>query len=470
MSAITQLSEEIVHATDPFRVTALGDRFQLGALDHSPAEPIVLAVCFAYVSQLSLDRLRIALSQTLDTFPHLSGRLTSDSSGDRFIERLGGGALLQSASCQSRLSDARDEAGRIDITKLPGSGMALTPSCDRAKHNGDPVLSIKMTTFAAESGTVLGVRLSHSVCDATGFFAIVAHLSKLYNEMNSSSTNPAQSHLPITRPYMPSGTNTKQTVPHYSVKEPDAQAGPTGKPRPIGRRFLHFDNEYLRAVKAAAAPVNDYTSTYRALTAHIWQTAHRAACLSQKSDDGHQQPDELYLTMAVNLRGRLPSLATDSVFNNVLPCSLPLSSDSLVRSDLRSINKEINAALRQDLFAEPAMMDSTIQWIHEQKTKSLIDFRWDAFVSTQWMCDTYTTSTLDGVRPDLVCLPTDPGMPDSFMIFLPPPTTRQRGSDGNETVVHGQGVMVLLCLEEQKWKIIDDLGMLDITNIGKQQE
>ena len=448
-----------MHGTHGSRTAALGSSYHLGPLDHVSAEPIFLAVCFVYVSELSLDRIRIALCRLLDVYPHLSGRLVTDSLGNRVIARLGSGALLQSTSSVARLSDARDDAGRIDITRLPGGGSVLIPSHDRVGQDGGPLLSIKMTTFASNSGTVLGIRAPHSICDATGFFTIVNCLARLYDKTNLSP-DWHYDQLSSVRPYFPSIETNYNPVSQYGHTKETSTADAAVATRSIEGRFLHFNNDYLRKVKAAATPAEDYTTTYRALTAHLWQISHRAADYVPLPVTGFPKIDHQGLTIAVNLRTRLPSLPSDTVFNAVLPCSTTLSSEALKARGLRAIAWEINTMLRQNLFVQPTEMESTIQWIHKQENKSQIDFRWDGhFVSTQWTCDMYTTSTLDGVRPDLVCLPFMPGMGDQLLFVLPPPMVRSRRA-GAEIVEQGEGLMVLLCLDGEKWKVIDDLDLL----------
>jgi len=469
--------EETVHASDIARVKALGDSLALGPLDHVSSEHVFLAVCFAYISDISYDRLRTALVHVLNRYPHLTGRLHIDSSGSRSIHRFGSGAILQRATTSYRLSAARDQEGRIDITRLPGAGSVLVPSYDGGREDGDPILSIKMTFFAG-GGTVLGVRAPHSVCDASGFFSLVGHLAKAYDATLAQDI----SHPPIPdiahRPYIPldeSRIPSKQgpTRPKYPIMEQLAPTIPSPDPGPeIEGRFLHFDEAYLQKLKEEAKPAHEITSKYRALTAHLWQLSHRSAQISRRRRRQSSAPDlevhpSVGLTIAINMRKRLPTIPPDLIFNAVLPCSTHLPSDNLYSSKLRSIAQEINTMIRQDHFIHHHSISSTIQHIHDCQEKSRIDFGWAGhFVSTQWPGDMYETSAMDGIRPDLVSLPILPGVVDGLLIVLPPPLRRvQRGLE--EVVTEGEGLVGVLCLEKSTWEIIDETGSLGLEQIGR---
>lgn len=471
--------EEFVHGTDTARVNALGDSLQLGPLDHVSSELVYLAVCFVYVSEISLPRLRIALSRTLDRYPHLTGRFHIDGSGNRSIDCFGAGALLQSAASRMRLSDARDEAGRIDMMKLPGAGSILVPSYVPSREHGDPVLSIKMTVFEGGSGTVLGIRAPHSVCDAAGFFTLVNHLTQAYGASGLSHRNQASVDA---LPYAPSTdipTSTTNAYPLHDEQAPLIHS--EGSNAPIEGRFLHFDSAHLQKLKKEAVPAQDTTSKYRALTAHLWQTSQRAALIHRQrhssidglnidgpgSRNGARLPDVSGLTIAVNLRNRLPSIPSDMVFNAVLPCSTTMPSELLDKGDLRDVARAINTMLRRDLFVQHAVMESAIDWIHRQHDKTRIGFGWAGhFVSTQWPSDMYQTSAMDGLRPDLICLPFLPGVVDGLLIVLPGPVQRTRQGD-IEVVTQNEDLMAALCLEKYTWDIIDELGMLSEDRTGR---
>jgi hypothetical protein len=471
MEQISDNLEETVHASDIARVEALGDSLALGPLDHVSSEHVFLAVCFAYISDISYDRLRSALVHVLDRYPHLTGRFHIDSSGNRSIHRFGSGAILQSATTSCRLSEARDEEGRIDITRLPGAGSVLVPSYDGGREDGDPILSIKMTIFAG-GGMVLGVRAPHSVCDASGFFGLVGHLAKAYDATLAQEV----SHPPIPdiahRPYIPldeSRIPSEQGPSKTKYPILEQLAPPIHSPDPgpeIEGRFLHFDEAYLQKLKEEAKPAHEITSKYRALTAHLWQLSHRSARISRRRRRQSSAPDlevhpSVGLTIAINMRKRLPTIPPDLIFNAVLPCSTHLSSDNLYSTDLRSVAQEINTMIRQDHFIHHHSISSTIQHIHDCQEKSRIDFGWAGhFVSTQWPGDMYETSAMDGIRPDLVSLPILPGVVDGLLIVLPPPVKRiQRGLE--EVVAEGEGLVAVLCLEKHTWDVIDELDLLN---------
>jgi hypothetical protein len=155
---------------------------------------------------LPIGRLRRALPYLLDHYPHLTGRLQiNPATHAPEIARLGTGAELHEAQCNIRLDDlipSDRPSGRLLVTDLPDCGAALTAPFDPSMDGvcRDPILAIQHTRFAC-GGVVLGVRLHHIVCDASGFFQLCRDIAEIYRGLTSSA-HPSLKRAPLIRSYL----------------------------------------------------------------------------------------------------------------------------------------------------------------------------------------------------------------------------------------------------------------------------
>jgi len=145
-------------ATEKF-VDDLQSPFHLGPLDHLVFRGVPIEVVFVYNKPTStpastidqhipIDRLKQSLCRLLDYYPHLTDRLHFDAeSHTPQIIALNTGAELVKARYSQRLDTLTSTrpSGRLLITNLPGSGLALITPFDLITKgvSHDPILAAR---------------------------------------------------------------------------------------------------------------------------------------------------------------------------------------------------------------------------------------------------------------------------------------------------------------------------------------
>ena len=393
------------------------ERWALGPLDQLVAASIPVAVVFVHRRPsaapesdlpsslfLPLHRLRTALSRLLTFYPHLTGRLhCNPEDGTREVRRLGSGALLVEAACALPLS-AFEDGGRLDVTRLPDGGNGLLPPYDSSPEalSSAPLLVVQHTRF--DCGSVsLGVRLPHCVCDAAGFFQLVADLCHLYREGLRSADAEASSASLTAPPHLPSFL---APLPHPPAEE-DRRAWRTFRPAlyrlagaeataaaaateplPVRGRVLRFSAGELRRLKARATDPTGggWVSTFDALSAHLFQRVHLARvrwALQTGADPALLSTD--FLT-PVNCRSAERLHLPPRYFANALLCAHCSLHPTVLRSaPLFRIARAVRDCVRL-VTAEEAL--GTARWMAAQPDKGCIcqDFRYanGGFMVSQW--------------------------------------------------------------------------------------
>lgn len=107
----------VINFADPKSLEHLPSPFRLGPLDYLAHTGVPIDLVYAYEKPdhektedfIPISRLREAISNLLNYYPHLTGRLAIDpSNGVRSITKLGTGASLFEASCDQPLSPSPD--------------------------------------------------------------------------------------------------------------------------------------------------------------------------------------------------------------------------------------------------------------------------------------------------------------------------------------------------------------------------
>ncbi|KAK3398531.1 transferase family-domain-containing protein [Sordaria brevicollis] len=354
---------------DPKSLDHLPSPFLLGPLDHFQPTAIPTDLVYIYEKPvhvktedfIPISRLREAISNLLNYYPHLTGRLAVDpSNGVRSITKLGMGASLLEASCDQPLKPSPGQD--IEMGKLPGTGEALiapwNPSFDdETGIQRGPLLLIQHTQFKCGS-VAIGYRISHAVCAAEGCIHLYQDLCEIYRKLSrgdeigvldlpphiipfgadriitaspdAEGLDPPVGYLVSSQPGDALGDDADKhmkstVVTSHIAQDDDAEQS-------IAGTYLHFSPEELARLKASATSPDDdgsWISTFEALVAYLWQRTHRARVhiASTTSDEAQQRLRTGHHPRGVPLPGT-DCLPTPSLWTNVnfaLPSRLDLA-------------------------------------------------------------------------------------------------------------------------------------------------
>jgi len=486
-----------------------------GPLDYLVSPGIPIAVVFIYSplsSRPAIDtsRLQHALHRLLDYYPHLTGRLIIDpATGARKISRFEAGAQLVLAESAESLADfmhrgnESGSGGRLTLAELPDGGNALLPFPPIGAGIGldtdidVPLFSIQHTRFA-DGGVALGVCVSHSVCDAEGFFGLVRDLAELYRGLESGVGECRLQDPPSMVAYKPEereedmlaeppeceaaqivltpkargsieatdrmGDNLRDVAdsPKASAaSESEGPAEPTADtpPDPIIGRVLHFSAQELAALKAKATgnTPEAWVSTFEALAAHLAQRIYQARLRSHVQEDLPKPPSSDFLT-PLNWRGSSRLDLPARYFPNALICAVTtLSPDPLEHGSLADIASALHTLIRGFTISHA---EQVVRWIAAQPEPARIEQRFDyragSFMLSQWSgIEMYAGMGFDADEsgqvqsPVLVAPPfTHISLMDGLGYVLPTPP-RGAGEGGVSGVP--RGVDVALALARSVW-------------------
>jgi hypothetical protein len=478
---------------------ALEEPVRFGPLDLLTRSFLPVTVVLVYLKRdaspstgeiIPVERLRRALHRLLDYYPHLTGRIVINSD-DRTpqIERLGDGAELISAHCDAPLTafedvSEDDEPGsppRLIASNLPAGGNALLPPFDPSEDgmSCEPILTVQHTRFSCGSVS-LGLRLRHLICDADGFFQLAHDLAELYRgfcamdlgQSESESVNLANP--PHTRSYLSelhdmSPDDRKEALafcPRLFELAPAVQPSPASTSGstapPVVGRLMRFTASELASIKAEAnfGRVDQPLSTFDALTAHLWQSVHRARV--RRCEVVGMTPSEaashapLQFLSSVNMRGPIKLGLPHRYFPNCVLCPVfSLSTAQLLDDPLGSIAAAVHDGIRS---IGPLEARQTLRWIAAQPDKQRVrmTYRYEegGFLVSQWSkFGMYRGTKLD-VAPVLVFAPFTPiSLVDGLTYFLA--TEDQLSQSEAASGATTGSIDVTLSLSEPLWAILD---------------
>lgn len=496
------------------------------------------AVCENFIPA---PRIEEAMRHLLSYYPPLSGRLVLHANGDRQIDRLDSGALFVEATCDQSLQElhnarleeheAADHGeGKMDAATadkradkrfrnvlsmfdLPSDSNALfAPFNPAADHVvADPLFSIQHTRFAC-GGVALGVRVSHALTDAQGFFLFIEHLMELFDQLGSIETASAPSlrqppqwraylsnfraeataaELREALAYTPAGLYVDDTpVPaaptHPTEDAPGAAAPAAAAPPPpppeVTGRELYFSAAQLEELKRRATPQSGqgWVSTFEAMNAFLWQCLYKARCALWE-EDGRSNPEDAttwpvtdFLT-SVNLRDRFlvseelsepRDVAAAAAAYFPVGCFAPVTTVDPVmlrEGPLHTLAAAVHAMLRApDLTS--AEVQRTARWIAAQPDRTRIRnrFHLPGFMISAWnKFDLYAAAACGGVRPILISTPfTCISLLDVLGYILPcppafcgaaPDCCQEDGCESDGSVLATDGVIVYLAADAKLW-------------------
>ncbi|KAL1741296.1 transferase family-domain-containing protein [Schizophyllum fasciatum] len=495
MSGIADLEAPSVKITSQYALNCahedttknLPSVFRLGPFEQLAVPYLPVTVIFVYdIAQsggedlVSVSRLHQALDRLLDYYPHLTGRRCIDPlDGTTHIGRLGTGAALYTAECSSRLDafrkDSPDGEARFAMSDLPGSGELLAAATGSTVEgtSQEPILTVQHTRFACGSVS-LGVRLHHIVCDLNGFFQMMRDLSEIYRGIGAAEAaggtyqDVTLKEVPCIQSHIPQGSEQElaaseelesYTEETSSLSSAKPVATNVASPPPVVGRILRFSGKELKALKEAATDkaTGGWVSTFEALSAHLWQSVHRARTqLNPERADGDGETLDTCsdLLAPVNCRSRLNLPAR--YFSNAIVCPharLPFR--TLQHATLAEIAQTLHDML-QGVTA--SKVEGTLRRISAQGGTVKQRFRLgpDSFVVTPWnkvdMYGVYFDTDSEGRRisPVLVSAPFTPiSLVDGLAFYLPTGVLSGHGLDPDPSID------VSLTLLETIWEVLD---------------
>lgn len=496
-AAVTVAARFPLQCADEASLRSLESPVRLGPLDHLAHPSVPIAVVFVYrrhgtpsIDELiPVERLRRALHRLLDYYPHLTGRFViSPRDQTPQIEHLGEGGELISAQCDAPLSafdgvSEDDEPGsppRLIASNLPAGGNALLPPFDPSVEgmSREPILTLQHTRFAC-GGVALGLRLRHIACDADGFFQLTRDLAELYRGFHALDLGQSDSDAvelaqpPHTRSYLAE----LHDMPHEERKEalefcpsllelaPEVQStlvAPSGPDAPpVTGRIMRFSASELARIKAEANSngMDQRVSTFDALTAHVWQSVHRARvrlCEMQgmtPSEAARHVP--LQFLTSVNMRRKL-DLPLRYFPNCVLCPVFSLPAAQLLDAPLSSVAASVHYGVRSVV---PTEAQQTVRWIAASPDKQRVRLRFHyeegGFLVSQWSKFRMYRGAEFDVPPALVSTPFTPiSLVDGLAYFVA--TEDQLSQSETAGGVTTGSIDVTLALSEPLWAFLDE--------------
>lgn len=418
---------------------------KLGPLDPRAVHTHPIGVVYTYearsgVQILQTNRFQHSVSRLLDHYPHLSGRIAQrQGSNISDIEVGHQGALFIEAVCSSNLY----ALGGGDVPARHASE-ALLPTAD----DSGQVLSVQHTSYACGSVS-LGFLVSHKVCDAAGFFQLVADLAQLYNSGELCAE-------PHTASYLNGGLGDEETrqarsyqPKYYRLKAPDM---PTveffaDSAYPVTGRFVIFSGSTLCMLKdEASRTAGTWISTFDALSAHLYRAIHRARLKLYSASP----PTRHDFFTSINIRHAL-QLPERYFANGLLLASIAITSDTLV-GPLGHTSRLIHDLIRSPAYTSEEEIAMTASWMMAQDDPARvgIDFQPGngCFIISQWnKFDVYKSARIDGYEPVSVIPPFTADTLVDGLAYLLPPTEAARTDDP-------KSILVKLALADPLWNLL----------------
>ncbi|UJR13038.1 hypothetical protein I4U23_000064 [Adineta vaga] len=221
---------------------------------------------------MTSDKLQSTLSDTLNHFPILAGRLTQDAKGNVLVLLTNEGVSFTEAKCENQTLDyfiqRTEDCGDFSYASFDSSDLA-------APINGDltgPQLSVQVTRLKCGS-VMLSITANHCLMDAYSVACFIntwasGGKTPPYPPMMDKNfvllSSEQQSSLTITRPFgCASNRNGKTTIAPFPLPHQE----------PLISNVHYFSLSELKNIKEEAmkdlSMGDDYISTYDALFAHL---------------------------------------------------------------------------------------------------------------------------------------------------------------------------------------------------------
>ena len=272
-----------------------------------------------------IHHLKISLSDTLDYFPPLAGRLATTEHDDDtisfFIDCNNAGALFIHAEA--------DGVTISDIVKpvyVPSIVHSFFPLNGMKNCEGifKPLLGVQVTELV--DGVFVGVIINHSVADGTSFW----HFFNSWSEISRGSFH--LSKPPVFQCSFLDSINYPIRIPQSLVKQFHEELILP----PLKERIFHFSKQSIARLKAKANVEvgTNNISSLQALLSHLW----RSAICNKKLDPN----EEMGYYMLIDARPRLHELPDQYFGNAVKVGSITMKAKELQEQRVGDIAKEMN--------------------------------------------------------------------------------------------------------------------------------
>ena len=452
----------------------LFDPYILSPLDQLVPHFIPVATAFIYPPStqpsIPFDKLRHALELTLECYPYLSGRLFIQSeSGEAGIRDFDAGAGLIEARSASRLSQYNSNLDSLSLSDFPNQANNLFAPFNIDTVLDEPILSIQHTRFAC-GGVCLGIKISHRVCDAEGFFQFTRDLARVYREDGDGTLRKEITSIaPFLHGYPSSEEErqdavsrtptlyslTEETIDTDRVPEVKKENSPVKDTPPtlaaVTGRFLTSKSTALETIKNEATRGDEWVSTFEAASAFIYQHVHRARHALRQLDLSIPPISSTDFLTSINLRSKLDT-PPRYPYNAVSAPWTHVPSDDLLKGDLSTIARYIHRMNRSDDWS-PSRTLQTFQWVAAQRDKTKIQTGFKGgngilMISSWFRLDMYEGMTFEG-RPLLVATPFTPiSSIDGLGYFLPTKTQGMEDDRGD--------ILLCLALDDRLWDILGE--------------
>ncbi|XP_051115669.1 uncharacterized acetyltransferase At3g50280-like [Andrographis paniculata] len=279
-----------------------------------------------------VDRLKNSLARTLDFFPPLSGRLGfvthDDGTSSYFIDCNDAGAEF--AHAVARGVSVSDVVEHKYVPEIVSSffPMKETPNYD---ETWKPLLAAQVTEL--DDGFFVGCTVNHVVADGASFW----HFFKSWSEMARGFDTISK--VPIFDRWFPSNVTDENRRIHLPPLDQNPMVN-TSPPPPLLERVFHFSKDSLAKLKNIVnLKFKDCgeTSTFQALSAHLWRSVARSRL--SRSSKNSEEPQCFILL--VDARSRVP--LPDGYFGNAVHSArIEVTEHELLENGLEFVAMKIN--------------------------------------------------------------------------------------------------------------------------------
>ncbi|XP_022739948.1 uncharacterized acetyltransferase At3g50280-like [Durio zibethinus] len=295
-----------------------------------------------------IHHLKTSLSNTLDYFPPLAGRLATTEHDDDtisfFIDCNNAGALFIHAE-----ADGVTISEFVKPVYVPSIVHSFFPLNGLKNYEGifKPLLGVQVTELV--DGIFVGCTINHSVADGTSFW----HFFNSWSEISRGSIHISKS--PVFESSFIDGINFPIRVPQSFVKQFHEELILP----PLKERVFHFSKQSIAKLKAKAnAEVGTNSiSSLQALLSYLW----RSVILNRKLD-----PDEeMSYYILIGARARMHKLPEEYFGNAVKVESITMKAKELQEQRVGDIAKEMNRVIATQ--TEEKFIKDLESWIASPK-------------------------------------------------------------------------------------------------------
>ncbi|RKP22366.1 transferase [Syncephalis pseudoplumigaleata] len=327
--------------------------YELSHADHFPG-PIYPQRYFLYKNHagkpdfLPTDRLVAGLKTVLEHYPILYGRLALRDDGEYEVRPSTEGIPFIEAAAEEDFAAFEPDCPQHRITPD-------LRAIDQLPSEHMPLLGIKLTRFANNSGAVICVSRHHYIADGHAFALFIKNWAAIVRGESRLPFPPSNDRRLLRLDIKPSEEEQRQFfLQQQKQHQPDYQPGSNAS---VNKGvIIRFTTDKLQALKAdAMASLSDaekkagWFSTMDAAIALVWRATVRARAIAKDRLLTHRE--------AINMRSSYPDLP-DNYFGNITNQALiTIKAGDIVDSPLG----RIAARQRQEILASRA--HTMEQWL-----------------------------------------------------------------------------------------------------------